>query len=58
MKRKRFTDIMWGIILLLIAAGLVLSRFDVPGMDFFETVSMWRILAGTVFFVVQPALFS
>lgn len=49
MKRKRFTDIMWGIILLLIAAGLVLSRFDVPGMDFFETVSMWRILAGTVF---------
>lgn len=49
MKRKRFTDIMWGIILLLIAAGLVLSRFDVPGMDFFETVSMWKILAGTVF---------
>ena len=49
MNKRKFSNVVWGIILLLIAAGLVLAKLDVPGMELLKVVSLWQILLGVGF---------
>lgn len=47
--KKNASNIIWGIVLLLLAAGLILSKLDPDGFGLIPNISLWRLLLGAAF---------
>ena len=46
MKTNKIKNIIWGVVLLLIAVALVLYKLEIPGINILPEISLWKVLLG------------
>lgn len=46
MRANKIKNVMWGVVLLLIAVALVLYKLEIPGLDLLPEISLWKVLLG------------
>lgn len=51
MNKHTFKNIMWGIVLLLAAVGLILWKLGNPVLSIFEGLAIWQIILGVAFVI-------
>ena len=46
MKTNKIKNIIWGVVLLLIAVALILYKLEIPGINILPEISLWKVLLG------------
>ena len=46
MRTNKIKNMMWGVVLLLIAVALILYKLEIPGLDILPEISLWKVLLG------------